>query len=595
MSPLFRLIAVLLLSLSGLQAERVKAVSMHNSLKHPEGLNHFAIANPKAPKGGTIRLGFVGTFNTTNPYVLKGTAPWGMSLITERLVFESLMVRAPNEPFSMYGHIAETCEIAPDKSTITFYINPKARWADGKPITPKDVLFSFETFKTQGLANQRLVYKRIIKVELVGTDGIKFTLKPLEDNPSNKPAYDPELPLIVAMMSVIPEHYFKDRKFDYTTLDPLLGSGPYAITEVKAPKKIVYTRRPDYWAKDLPTTKGLYNFDRIEVNYYRDDDVSLIAFGNGDYDVRIEENPGKWKKAYNFKAIKDGRIKITELPNNTSMGMWGYAFNTRNPIFKDVRVRQALSMLFPFQWINKTLYDGDFKKRNSYFQNTDLSCQTDPAQAIDLPSITNENNRQIIKKAQELLKEAGWVTKGNTLVNLHTQEPFVFELLLPNKQSEKVALTFANYLRKVGITTKIKVLDPAQLEQRRLSFSFDMLLQQWLFSRSPGNEQKFYWSSPMANQAGSRNYLGIASPAIDALCEKVARSQTRAELKAATHALDRELLNGFYVIPLYYNPKHFVAYWDKFGYPPHDPDYAVSVMGLWAKDLDGKKVDGQNK
>lgn len=571
MSLTIKIILLTLLVSTSLMAEKVAVLSAHKSALYPNGLpSHFAVANPKAQKGGTLRLGYVGIFNTTNPYVLKGTSPWGLNPLGENLVFERLMVRAPNEPFTLYGHLAAFADVAPDNRSITFYMNPKARWADGKPITTEDVQFSFETFKAKGLANQRMLLKRVKEVKLIGSDGIQFTLNPLEDG-----AYDPELPLVLGMLPVIPKHFFKDREFDETTLDPLLGSGPYQIAEVSPPKKIVYERRPDYWAKDEPVSKGLYNVDRIEVTYYRDEDVARMAFGAGEYDFKIEENPTKWKTAYNFKAVKDGRMKLVELENNSSMGMWGYCFNTRHPLFKDVRVREAITILFPFDWINKNLYDGDFKRRDSYFQNTDLS-STYGAQA---KKVSNDE-RVLIKKAQSLLKDAGWVSKQGKLVDA-SGKPFVFELLLPAKPAEKVALTFARTLQKVGITMKIKVMDAAQLEQRRLQFSFDMMLQQWLFSRSPGNEQKFYWSSEAATQPGSRNYPGIQDPVVDTLCGKVARAATRPDLIAASRALDLKLLNGFYVIPLYYNPKHFVAYWSKFELPPFDPNYSVMVSGIW--------------
>jgi microcin C transport system substrate-binding protein len=599
------ILGLIILWVSPLLAEKQHGIAMHNDLKYPAGFKNFDYVNPNAPKGGTLKLGVVGTFDSTNPYITKGSPPVGLSLLSERLVFESLMERSKDEPFSLYSGIAESVEVAPDRSWITFYINPKAKWADGKPITVNDVIFSHKTLRDKGRANSRLFYSRVAKVEKVGTNGVKFTFKPKEDGSG----IDPELPLLIALMSVLPEHFFAGRDFEKVSLEPMMGSGPYRIVEIKPAHRIVYERRPDYWAKDLPASRGKDNFDRVEVNYYREANVARVAFAAGEFDVKAELNPAEWYKAYDFKAVKSGQVKKVELDHINPMGMFGYCFNTRRDIFKDPRVRRALAYAFDFKWINDNFFHGVYKRHRSYFDNSELAATGLPSkeelalldpykselpqevftQQYTVPEANNQTElRANLKKAKELLEQAGWHVKDGVLSNDKSCQKFEFELLLYNKEDEKVAIAFARQLKHLGIIMKIRTVDPAQFERRRMTYDYDMIAHTWGVSRSPGNEQYYYWGSKFVEEPGSRNYAGIKLKAVDALCGKVATAKTRPELLTALHALDRVLLWGHYVVPLYYNNKSFLAYWDKFGFPAFTPGVPVSFMSWWSKAAEQK-------
>lgn len=598
---IFLIVCLIFLGVNPLLADKQYGIAMHNDLKYPKGFNNFDYVNPNAPKGGTLKLGVVGTFDSTNPYLTKGTPPVGLSVLTERMVFESLMQRSIDEPFSLYSGIAESVEVAPDRSWITFYLDPRAKWADGKPITVKDVLFSYHTLREKGAPNMRLYYSRVAQVEQVGPNAVKFSLKPKEDGSG----IDPELPLLIALMNVLPEHFFAGRDFEKVSLEPIMGSGPYKIIEIKPAHRIVYERRPDYWAKDLPTTRGKYNFDRVEVNYYRESNIARVAFAAGEFDIKGELNPAEWYKSYDFKAVRDGKINKVELQHVQPMGMQGYCFNTRREIFKDPRVRRALAYAFDFKWINDKFFHGAYRRHKSYFDNSELASSGLPTkdelsllepfkdqmppevftQEYTVPEATSPSSmRDNLKEAKELLEQAGWHIKNGKLINDKTGRPFEFELLLYNKENEKVAIAFARQLKHLGIEMKIRTVDPAQFENRRLTYDYDMIVHTWGVSRSPGNEQLYYWGSKFVDQPGSRNYAGINSKVVDALCNKVATAKTRPELITALHALDRVLLWGHYVIPLYYNNINFVAYWDKFGHPSFSPEVAPHYMTWWSKE-----------
>jgi len=584
--------------------EKQHGIAMHNHLKYPKEFKNFDYVNPNAPKGGTLKIGVIGTFDSTNPFLTKGTPPVGLSVLTETLVFESLMKRASDEPFSLYGGIAEAVEMAPDRSWVTFYIDPRARWADGKPITAKDVIFSYQILRDKGRPNMRLYYSRVAKVEQVGPNAVKFTLKPKEDG-----TIDRELPMLMALMSVLPEHFFAGRDFEKVSLEPLMGSGPYKIVDIKPAHRIVYERRPDYWAKDLPATRGQYNFDRVEADYFREANVARVAFAAGEYDVKEELNPAEWHKCYDFKAVKAGKVKKMELAHVNPIGMSGFCMNTRKDIFKDPCVRRALAYAFDFKWINDNFFHGIYKRHKSYFDNSELSSKGLPTkeelvllepfkgevpaevftQEYAVPEATNQATlRENLKKARELLEQAGWHIQKGELVNDKTGQPFTFELLLYNKETEKVAIAFARQLKHLGIHMKIRTVDPAQYEHRRLSYDYDMILFTWGISRSPGNEQVFYWGSKFVDEPGSRNYPGIKLKAVDVLANTIATSKTRPELIAAVHALDRVLLWGHYVVPLYYNNIRFIAYWDKFGFPAFSPEVGVSYVSWWSKAAEKK-------
>ena len=582
------------------------AISMHGDIKYPKDFKHFNGNNPKAPQGGTLKLGVVGTFDSTNPYITKGTAPVGLSRFSERLVFESLMFRSPDEPFTLYSWIAESIEVAPDRSWIIFHLNPKAQWEDGTAVTVKDVIFSHAILKEKGAPNMRLMYSKVDTVEQVGSQSLKFTFKTQEDG-----TYNPEMPLLIGLMSVLPQHFFKGKEFDKTTLDFVMGSGPYKITEIKTGHRIVYERRQDYWGKDLAVKTGKDNFQRVEVEYYREPNVARLAYESGEYDYLGEAKPDKQKRFKELAKKAKTSNKIIEYDHQRSTYLLTYCMNSRRELFKDRHVREALSYALDFHWLNKNLFHDIYKRNRSFFENTDLAHQGLPSDAEykllkqfkgEIPDEVFEkpyypanykkdsNFREGLKVAKSLLEKAGWKIQKGILKNVKTGKAFEFELMLYNKEDEKVALAFARTLKKLGIKMNIRTLDAAQYEMRRLKFDYDMIVNTWHAGNSPGAELYFYWGSKMADQDGSRNYPGLKSKAIDFLCKYIAAAKKREDLVTGCHALDRVLMWGHYVIPLYYNNRVFITHQDKIEHPEMDPKLPVLLATWWATpEKDNKK------
>ena len=601
-STFFTLAAVALLSLQPVEAnQKHHGLARLKDLKYPQNFTHFDYVNPDAPKGGTLRLGVVGTFDTTNPFLTKGTAPVGLSRFSERLVFESLMKRASDEPFSVYGWIAETVEIAPDNSWIQFNLNPNAKWEDDTPITPDDVIFTHQVFKRHGAPNFRKLHEKVKKIEQVGERGVKVTFKLQEDG-----TYNPELPYVMAMSTVLPKKYFSGKDFENASLDFIPGSGAYEIIEVKPGHRIVYERRKNYWAKDLNVMKGMANFDRVTVDYYRDPNVARMAFLAGEFDYLAESKPDHQIELRKKAGNPNAKFEIMEYDHERSVPFSTFCMNSRKELFQDVRVRRAMALAFQAKQINETLYRGEQKRNRSFFENTDLAAQGLPTEKEfellnsfkgDIPQSVfykayNPPNslpdtrsfRENMKEAANLLRDSGFVIKGNRLVHGKTGEPFEFELMLYNKESEKLALAYARTLKNLGIHMKIRTLDAAQYEMRRLKFDFDMIMQAWFAGVSPGNELSFYWSSEMANQEGSRNYPGVQSKAVDYLCEVIANAQNRDQMRTACHALDRVLMWGEYVVPLFYNNRVFVAYNKTLGHPEVNPVVPTLLATWWKKE-----------
>lgn len=584
-------------SLSRVSAEPTYAIAKHGDVKYPRGFHHFEGVNPNAPKGGEYKGGVVGTFDSLNPFTLKGTSPAGI----RDILFESLMRRNMEEPFTMYPLVAESLEVAPDRSWIIFYINPQAKWQDGVPLTAKDVLFSFKTFLEHGTPNQQMTYKKVKSAESLGNLTVKFTFFPTEAG-----TYDSELPLLMGGMALLAEHDLKGKDFEKTGLRPLLGSGPYKVAHVESGRSIVYAKNPHYWGADLPVNRGHFNFDTMRFDFYKNATVAFEAFKAGNTDSKEESDLGKWSNNYNFPAVQDGRVQRIEIPHKHQVGMTGVAFNTRRELFKDPRVRRALAYGFDFDNWNKTLYNGQLVRTTSFFDNTDLAAKglptgtelalLDPFRA-QLPKEVFEEpytlptfkggGRENLKKARTLLKEAGWVTKNGKLVNAKTGKPFVFELILNVPENEKAALALQRNLKLLGIGVTVRTVDAAQYENLRTHMNFDAIINMWGHTMSPGNEQSFYWSSKAADEPGTRNYPGIKSPVVDKLCEAVDQAKTREELIAALRALDRVLLWGHYILPLGHRTKDCVACWKRLGYPPLGK---VSTLGIpsihtfWSKE-----------
>jgi microcin C transport system substrate-binding protein len=562
-------------------------VAMHGDLKYGPDFEHFDYVNPNAPKGGTVTFSVIGTFDSFNPYIIKGQAAAGVTLL-----FESLTTQSLDEPFSEYGLLAETVEMPEDRSWVAFTLRPEARWHDGKPVTVDDVVWSLETLRDKGAPFYRYYYKNVKSVEPAGDRRVKFTF----DETTNR-----ELPLIIGQLPILPKHYFEGREFDRTTLEPPLGSGPYRIKSFEPGRTIVYERVADYWGADLPVSRGSYNFDEIRYEYYRDANVALEAFKAGGYDIRQENTAKFWATAYTGPMFDAGWIVKEAIPHELGTGMQGFAFNIRRPLFQDAKVRQALAYAFDFEWTNRTIMYGQYERTESYFSNTELAAEGLPSEAelallepfrdqlpeevftavYHAPSSEGEGGfRQNLRTALRLLGEAGWSVEGGKLVNAQGQ-PFRFEILLNGPPFERHTLPFIKNLERLGIEATVRTVDPAQYQNRIDNFDFDMTVETFGQSLSPGNEQRDYWGSEAADIPGSRNTIGIKDPVLDHLIEKIIEAPTREDLVSATRALDRVLLWGHYVIPHWHIRSFRVAYWDKFDRPATNPPYGLPVFSWW--------------
>ncbi|MDX2168641.1 MAG: extracellular solute-binding protein [Deltaproteobacteria bacterium] len=564
-------------------------IAMHGDLKYGPGFTHFDYVNPDAPKGGELRLAGLGGFDSFNPFIIKGNPDDGSARI-----YDTLMVGSADEPFSEYGLLAETVETPADRSWVTFTLRPNARWHDGKPVTAEDVIWTFETLRTKGQPYYRAYYGSVATVEKVGERGVKFTFKPGENR---------ELPLILGQLPVLPKHYWQGKDFEAGTLEPPLGSGPYKIGAFEAGRYSTYQRVPDYWGKDLAVNRGKDNFDTIRYDYYRDMTVQLEALKAGAFDLRGEFSSKDWATAYDIPAVRDGLLIKADIKHSRPAGMQGYAFNLRRPLFQDRRVRQALGYAFDFEWANRTLFYGQYTRSRSYFDNSELAANGVPSGAelavlepfrAQLPPelFTTEyqppatdgsgNLRENLRQALELLKQAGWTIDpaSKKLVN-KDGKPFTFEILLVDPAYERVTQPYAKNLERLGITATIRTVDSSQYKKRVDDFDFDVVMMTWRQSQSPGNEQRGFWGSAAADQPGGLNVIGLKDPVIDSLVEQLIAAPDRASLVARTHALDRALQWGFYVVPNWYIPYDRLAYWDKFGLPAVVPAQGVQLDAWW--------------
>lgn len=562
----FLLITLLTLTLQPVcaKAETLYGLAMTGTPKYGPDAAHLDYANPDAPKGGTLKQAAIGSFDTVNPYNIKGKAVQGMDLITDRL-----MVRVWDEPFTMYPMIAQSVDVPTDRSSITFHLNPKARFHDGSPITVEDVEFTFNTLKEMGRPNMRRIYKMVTKVEKPDARTIKFTLGPERDR---------ETVMILTLMPVLSKAYWTGKKFDETTLTPFLSNGAYKIKTIEPGRRVVYEKVKNYWAADLMPNRGHFNFNRVIYDYYRDDSVAFESFKSGDLNLRREWDAGLWKSGYDFPAMKQGEAVKEPLSHGRPDRVRGFIFNTRNPPFNDIRVRQALNLMFDFEWVNQNLYHGLYKRINSYYPNTDLAA-TDTSPPIE--NKTPEQKRANMLKADALLKEAGWIIKNGARVNEKTGKPFTFEIMLDDPGNEKIALSFARSLKRMGITPNVRVLDSAAFLGRLNEYNFDMTLYYWMSTLSPGTEQYLYWSCEAANSPSRWNYAGICDKNIDLLSKSIATAKTREELVGKVRALDKALMAGSYMIPLYYNPQDYVAYWKPLAHPDTMPLYGTVLETWW--------------
>ena len=569
-------------------AATTPGMSLFGDLKYRPDFQHFDYVNPDAPKGGTMKMSAIGTFDTLNPYVIKGVPAAGIGGI-----FDTLAVASQDEPASEYGLVADKIELAPDRLSVLYTIRREARFHDGTPMTPEDVIWTFETLRAKGQPLYRSYYGDVTKVEKEGERGVRFTFKSANNR---------ELPQILGEMPVLSKAYWSSRDFEKTTLDSPLGSGPYKIESIDPGRSITYRRVPDYWAADLPVNKGRNNVDVIHYDYYRDGTIALEAFKAGQYDIRQENSSKSWSTGYDSPALRDGLIKKEQIANELPSPMQGLGYNLRRPLFQDPRVRDALTYAFDFEWSNKNLFYGLYKRTRSYFDNSELAATGLPqgeelkilepfrgkipdevfTEEYNPPKYDGSGNiRDGLRAALKLLKEAGWTFKGEKLVNDETGQPFEFEILLNDPAYERIVLPFAKNLERMGITAHVRTVDVAQYEKRMETFDFDMAVALFPQSLSPGNEQREFFGSQAADAHGSQNVLGIKSPIIDELVEELIKAPDRASLVAHTRALDRVLQYGYYVIPQFHLGAFWVAYWDKFHRPEVAPKYGLGFDAWW--------------
>ncbi|MFM9939104.1 MAG: extracellular solute-binding protein [Hyphomicrobiaceae bacterium] len=560
----------------------------------PADFKHFDWVNPAAPKGGSVTLSSVGNFDTLNGYTFKGLPAPAITLLDA-----TLMAASPDEPATSYGLIAEWIAVPADRSSATFGLRANARFSDGRPITPEDVMFSLAEQKRAHPAIA-LNYKDITAAEKTGEREVTFRF-------SRKGSR--ELPYLASLVSVIPKHYWtgtdakgEKRDLTRTTLEPPVGSGAYRVKSVDNGRSIVYERVPDWWGKDLPVNVGQYNFDEIRYLAFRDDVPEFEALKGGEVELREENSSRKWAKEYDFAAIKDGRLKKLTLPTKNVAQLQGFILNTRRQKFTDPRVRRAFALAYDFESANKTLFYGQYRRINSLFDNSPLAAtglptgrelallealrDKVPPEVFTTPyrapvNATADDLRRNLREAQKLLEEAGWKAVGTQLKNVKTGEAMAVEYLADDQQFNRIVLPYKQNLAKLGIALEIRVVDAARYHDRTKTYDYEMITASFLQSHAPGAEQREYWGSEAADQPAGRNYAGIKNPAIDSLTETLIFADSKDEMIAAARALDRVVLWNHYIMPQWYNPDVWYAHWDKFGRPARHPAIDPSPLTTW--------------
>jgi peptide/nickel transport system substrate-binding protein len=566
-------------------------IAMHGEPAYAAGFSHFRYANPDAPKGGRLTQAFVGTFDSLNPLIVRGNA----FQYVRGFVIESLLARGFDEPFTLYGLIAERVETDDERTYVTFHLNPLARFADGRPVTVDDVLFSWRILRDKGRPNHRGYYSKVASAEKLSEHAVRFDF--------GKEA-DRELPLILGLMPVLPRHAIDPDKFDETSLEAPLGSGPYRVAEVRAGDSVLLRRDPSYWGRDLPVNRGHYNFDELRFDFFRDANTWFEAFKRGLYDVRFENDPGRWTSQYDFPTAKERSLVREEIEIGQPKPFYVFVFNTRRPLFADVRLREALIELFDFEWANTNLYYGAYRRTASYFEGSDLSARGIAADAREREllapfkdavradvmdgkyqppaSDASGRDRARLKRALDLFSAAGFTLRGGTLYGTNN-EPLTFEIMVALKDEERLALAYTSMLRRAGVNAKIRFVDSAQFEQRRQNYDFDMMPYTWQQSLSPGNEQAFYFGSEAADVAGTRNYMGAKTPAVDAMIAALLAARDRNNFVSAVRALDRVLMSGLYVLPLFHLPEQWIARWPQIERPKQTSLYGSPVETWWSR------------
>lgn len=577
----------------------VHGLALYGDPALPADFRHYPHANPDAPTGGSLVRSAIGSFDSTNPFIVRGTPATGL---TE--TYDTLLAQNPDEPFSMYGLLAEGVRLDPQRQWIEFDLHPEARFHDGEPVTAEDVVFSFETLTEQGQPFYGAYYADVIDVKALDEATVHFDLADSESR---------ELPLIIGQLPILPAHFWQDRDFEATTRDALLGSGPYRIGEVEPGRRIVYERVDDYWGRELPVNRGRHNIDRLVYDYYRDQTVALEAFKAGNLDLRIETSARNWATAYDFPAREEGFVERLEIPDGQPAGMQAYVMNLRRDKFQDVRVREALNLAFDFEWLNRNLFYGAYERTESYFANSQMAAEGLPSEAeLDLlephrevlserifeeplPIDHPEEMRPRLARALELLNEAGYVVRDGVMTHLDSGAPLTVEVLLYDTQFERVVQPLLQNLAKIGIEGNIRIVDVNQYLNRLRGFDFDIIVGSFPQSANPGNEQRDFWTSEYAEVPQSRNLIGLSDPVVDDLVESLIRADSREALDTAARALDRVLRWGFYVIPQWHLGKTRIALWDKFDWREPFPEYNRDLAAWWVDPERGADIEARQR
>jgi len=592
--------AVLSAIVAAVPSRAAQGIAMQGEPELPPGYTHFPYANPDAPKGGAITYCVVGTFDNLNPFIIKSlrtTARGVIDTIYGNLVFEPLMARNYDEPFGLYGLLADDAKMDPERKWIEFHLDPKAKWSDGEPVTPEDVLFTYDTFTEKGRPPYSDRMKKVAKLEKTGEHSVKFTFNEKADR---------EFPLIIAMTPIIPRHAFDKETFDRTTLKPVVGSGPYTIAEVKPGDRIVFKRNPAYWGKDLPSKRGFDNYDQIVIQYFLNANAMTEAFKKGICAIDTETDPVKRERDLDFPAYKQGKVVAETFKSGIPPVVNGFLFNTRLKKFADPAVRRALGMLYDFEWANKNLFGGKFTRTMSYWQGSELSALGHPASEKEKallapfpgrvppdvmdgtwrPPVTDGSgqDRKVLKAAYDVLKAAGYRIEDGQMLDPQGQ-PFGFEILTSSQEEERLAALYQRTLGKLGIEVTIRALEGDQIQSRKQRFDFDMLIGSTGFTNtlSPGIELINRWSSSSANVEGSFNLAGVADPAVDAAISAILNARTKDDFVAAVRVLDRLLISGNYMVPMQHNTEQWIAYWAYLAHPEKTSLYGYQLPTWWRK------------
>ena len=583
------------LSAATCEAAAQHGIAMHGTPALPPDFDHLPYANPDAPKGGRMTYAGIGTFDSLNPLIVSGTAPRGLwDAVWGNNVWEALLVRNRNEAFSLYGLLAESVDMPDDRAWIEFTLRPEAKFFDGQPVTVEDVIFSLELLRDKGRPNYRSYYSKVASVEQTGERSLRVTFNDKADR---------EVPLLIGLMPILPKHATDAENFDKSSLAIPIGSGPYTVADVSAGRYVTLKRNPDYWGKDLPIKRGVDNFDEIRVEYYRDTNSYFEAFKKGLFDTLAESDPTRWASGYDFPAVKEGRVVLDSFTTGVPKGMNAFVFNSRRPQLADPKVREALTYFLDFEWLNSNLFFGLYQRSGSYFQGSELSALGEPAgeaeKALLAPfpdavrtdvmdgayappkSDGSGQDRAMLGKGVALLREAGYESRNGKMVNAASGAPLAFEFLAQTRDQERLALAYQRWLAIAGIGLDVRLVDSAQYQERQKSFDFDIIQFRYPASLSPGNEQLFRWSSDAAKTDGTFNFAGAASPALDAMLQALIAAKSKEDFVAAARALDRVLISGFYVLPLFHADQDWTARWTRVEHPEKSSLYGGEPTTWW--------------